>query len=82
VILHHTEGPIFFLYKPPSVQEESFACCRQSHLPRISLEQLNSELPLQALNPQCERGLREIEAGGGAAEMAFARDCQKPSDVP
>jgi hypothetical protein len=82
VILHHTEDPIFLLHKLPSVREESFACCCQPHLPRISLEELDAKLALEALNPQCERRLREIEAGGGAAKMTFAHDCQKPFDVP
>ncbi len=82
VILHLSDGPILFMHKRPSVCEESFACCCQPHLPRISLEKLNPEVPFQALNPQGEGGLREIEARGRPAEVPLLRDCQKPPYIP
>jgi hypothetical protein len=82
MIFHLPQRAILFLNQGFRVQKKSLAGRCQMHLARISLEELDSKLPFQDLNPQAEGGLSQVEACGGTAEMALIRDRYESPYVP
>jgi hypothetical protein len=82
MIFHVAHGAIFLLNQGFRVQEKGLAGRGQVHLARTSLQELDSELLLQDLYPQAERGLSQIESRGGTAEMALVGDRHKSPQVP
>jgi hypothetical protein len=81
MVSHLAQRAILFLHERLCVDKKGLTGRRQVHLARISLEELDPELSFQDLNPQAEGGLRQVEVGGGAAEMPLVGNRYKRSYV-
>jgi hypothetical protein len=82
MVLHLTQGKVFYLDERLSVNEKSLAGRRQAHLARTALDELDPKLALQGLNPQAQRGLGQVEARGGTPKMPLVSDRNKCAYSP
>jgi len=66
----------------PRVAQEQFSRRAQSNATRQSVEQEESDLLLQILDLPRQRGLRDMEARGGAPEMLLLSDRDEIAQMP
>ena len=65
----------------PGLGQERGACRGQRHVMRAPVEQSNTELPLEALDLLAERGLSDVLASRGPAEVELLSERDEESEL-
>ncbi len=66
----------------PGPVEQGLARQRELHAVRGTPQQVAADQPLQAADLPAQRGLRQVQAGGGAAEVQFVGHRDERAQVP